>query len=108
MLFEIKEISEVIAERRLYLEGQPGTIIRILLGKPQRAPSPSNEDAMLCPHQIIGVGTRRVRSAWGVDGFQALRMAMQMIGSELYFSLNRKFDGKEERQATWAFRYHPV
>jgi hypothetical protein len=49
---------------------------------------------MLCPHQILGVGDERVRSATGVDAFQALQLAMEMIGSELYFSLNRKFDGK--------------
>jgi hypothetical protein len=93
-VFDIKEISQVIAERRLYLEDQPESSIRILLGKPQRVPSPSNKDFVLCPYQILGIGDEKVRSAGGVDEVQALQLAMEMIGSELYFKLNRRYNGK--------------
>jgi hypothetical protein len=93
-MFEIKEIGQVIAERRLYLEGQPGTNIRVLIGRPQRLPSASNKDFVLCPYQILGIGDEKVRSAGGVDEVQGLQLAMEMIGSELYFKLNRKCAGK--------------
>jgi hypothetical protein len=94
MMFEIKEISEVIAQRCLSLEDQPDTNIRILLGKPQHVASPSNDDFVLCPYQIVGIGDEKVRSAGGVDEVQALQLAMEMIGSELYFKLNRNYGGK--------------
>lgn len=91
-MFEIKEISEVIAERRLSIVGQPDVVVRILLGKPHR-PDPSNNNYVLCPHQILGIGDQKVRSAAGVDDFQALQLAMEMIGSVLYFVLNRECGG---------------
>ncbi len=94
MIFEIKEISEAIAERYLYLEGQPDMKIRVRIGKPQRVTSPQRNDFVFCPYQIIGIGDEKVRSAGGVDEVQALQLAMVMIGSELYFLLNRKYDGK--------------
>jgi len=49
---------------------------------------------VLCPYQILGIGDERVRCAGGVDAVQALQLAMEMIGSELYFKLNRQHDGK--------------
>jgi hypothetical protein len=93
-MFEIKEISQIIAERHLYLEGQPETSIRVLIGKPQTLPGPSKNDFVLCPYQILGIGDEKVRSAGGVDEVQALQLVMEMIGSELYFKLNRKYGGK--------------
>ena len=93
-ILEIKEISQVVAERLLYLDGEPGTRIRVLVGRPQTLPGPSNNNVVLCPYQILGVGDEKVRSAGGVDEIQALQLAMEMIGSELYFKLNRKYGGK--------------
>lgn len=93
-MFEIKEIREAVAERRLYIEGQPNTSIRVLVGKPQKAPGASEDDLVLCPYQILGIGDEKVRSAGGVDEVQALQLAMGMIGSELYFKLNRHCGGK--------------
>jgi hypothetical protein len=94
IMFQIKEIGEVVAERRLYLEGEPNTSIRVLVGKPQKAPGTSEDDLVLCPYQILGIGDERVRSAGGVDEVQALQLAMGMIGSELYFKINRQHGGK--------------
>jgi len=87
-MFESNEIKEVIAERHLYLDGQPGITIRVLLGKPQ-----GTAGLMLCPYQIVGIRDEKVRCAGGVDAFQSLQLAMEMIGSELYFKLNRRHDG---------------
>lgn len=93
-MFEISEISEVVAERRLYLEGEPDTNICVRLGRPQKISSPTSGDVVLCPYQILGIGDEKVRSAGGVDEIQALQLAMEMVGSELYFKLNRKCGGK--------------
>jgi hypothetical protein len=93
-MFEINEISEVIAERHFYLEGTPNRNIRVLIGKPQKVANPSNGDLVFCPYQVLGIGDEKVRSAGGVDEVQALQLAMEMIGSELYFKLNRKCGGK--------------
>jgi hypothetical protein len=93
MMFEIKEITEIIAERRLYLEGQPDIKIRVILGKPLRMTRSSHNAFVLCPYQIIGIGDEKVRSASGIDEVQALQLAMEMIGSELYFKLNRNCGG---------------
>lgn len=93
-MFNIKEVGDVIAERRLCLEGQPNVLIRVLLGRPRVALGSSNESLVLCPYQILGIGDEGVRCAGGVDAVQALQLAMEMIGSELYFKLNRQHDGK--------------
>lgn len=93
-MFDISEIKEIVAERRLYIAGRPDIIIRVLLGKPQEAPEASSGDFMLCPYQILGIGDEKVRVGGGVDAMQALQLAMEMIGAELYFKLNRQQDGK--------------
>ncbi|HXM69270.1 MAG TPA: hypothetical protein VN911_21265 [Candidatus Acidoferrum sp.] len=90
----LKEIGEVIAERSLYLEGQPATKIRVLLGRPQERPAASDEGLSLCPYQILGIGDEKVRFAGGTDSVQALQLAMEMIGSELYFKINRRHNHK--------------
>lgn len=82
-MFDLKDVGEVIAERRLYLEGEPQRKIRVLLGKPQTRPAPSNEEFSLCPYQIVGIGDETVKAAGGVDAVQALQLALRMIGAEL-------------------------
>lgn len=110
-MFQIKEIRDVVAERPLYLEGQADSSIRVVLGKPQRAPGSSDDDLILCPYQILGIGDEKVRSAGGADAVQALQLAMGMIGSELYFKLNRQHGGKlrweGERTGISVFPYRP-
>jgi len=49
---------------------------------------------MLCPYQILGTGDEKVRYAGGVDAVQALQLAMEKIGAELYFKLDRQLGGK--------------
>jgi hypothetical protein len=92
--FALKEIGEVMAERMLFLEGQPANKIRVLLGRPQKRPIESDEGLSLCPYQILGIGDEKVRVAGGVDDFQAIQLAMEMIGAELYFKINRRHDQK--------------
>jgi hypothetical protein len=93
-MFDIERLDEIIATRRLYLDGDPDVTVQILLGRPQASPISSNDGFMLCPYQILGIGDQKVRCAGGVDAFQALQLAMEMIGSELYIKLNPRHDGK--------------
>jgi hypothetical protein len=93
-MFNIKEKKNVIAERRLYLETEPGRSVRVLLGKPQKASAADSVgDFMLCPYQILGIGDEKVRVGGGVDAIQALQLTMAMIGAELHLKLNPQHGG---------------
>jgi hypothetical protein len=93
-VFYLKQIEEIVAERQLYLEGDPATKIRVLLGRPHVRLNASNNELTFCPYQILGIGDEKVRAAGGVDAFQALQLAMEMIGAELYFKLNHRYNDK--------------
>jgi len=75
-------IGEVIAERKLRLAQRDGrvTTITVKLGKPLEFP---DETGFYAPFQIIGVGSEKAKYAGGVDGIQALQLAMKMIGAYL-------------------------
>ena len=77
-----KEIAlgEVIAERALFLDGAES--VHVLIGAPQVAYTPHLESA--CPWRIEGLGSARTRYTCGGDRVQALLLALQRIGSDLY------------------------
>src|SRR5580698_10621053 len=93
-VFKPDTIGEVIAERRLSVEGSLNGIsaIRVLMGKPERTP---NSTDCFCPFQVIGIGSDKVRCAYGIDEFQAIQLAMAGIGAYLD-SLNEA-EGKHLR-----------
>ena len=66
-----------IAARRVY-RAASGTRVVVTLGVPQ--PVPGSDWG--CPLQITGLNTiwRRPRYVFGIDGFQALHLAMQRAG----------------------------
>jgi hypothetical protein len=39
-----------------------------------------------CSFRIEGIGSGNVRRVWGIDGFQAIQLAMMAVGAELYSS----------------------
>ena len=44
-----------------------------------------------CCHYVIdGLGSSHTREVWGIDSFQAVQLAMQSIGAELYSSQEAK------------------
>ena len=51
------------------------------MGKPRKLPDSQGDS--FCPWQIIGIGDERVRYAAGIDGVQALDLAMKVIGAYL-------------------------
>jgi hypothetical protein len=92
-----KEIGEVIAERWLYLEGEPQKRIRVVLGKPIERPNGSEHGLSYCPYQILGIGDEKVRYSGGVDCFQAIELAMGLIGADLYL----KFNPRNDQRLRW-------
>jgi hypothetical protein len=69
-----------IAARRVY-KAPGGKPVVVTLGVPQAVPGSD----WGCPLQITGLNTtwRRPKYVFGIDGFQALHLAMQAAGAEL-------------------------
>jgi hypothetical protein len=65
-----------------------GREVEIQIGKPMQEDSIINETRRdsYCPYRIKGIGNGKVRKIWGIDGFQAIQLAMSAIGAELYSS----------------------
>jgi hypothetical protein len=76
------QLGQVIAERRLFLDGIES--VRVLIGQPLLAHTPHLESA--CPWRIEGMGSGKIRYAVGIDQVQAVWLAMQSIGGDLYAS----------------------
>jgi hypothetical protein len=74
------EIGTVVAERVLILDSDTKVIARI--GLPYTPAEFPNES--WCPWQIDGLGSAVVRRTIGIDSVQALWLAFQIVGSELY------------------------
>ena len=76
------EIGTVVAERVLIPDSDTRVIARI--GLPYTPPEFPNES--WCPWQIEGLGSGIVRRTIGIDSIQALWLAFQSTGCELYAS----------------------
>jgi len=86
------ELGEVLATRELTVEGSSKERITVIMGMPRRE-SESPHD-FICPIQITGIGSETVKHVRGVDAFQALKLAMEMLGTQLYVSVNRQVCGR--------------
>lgn len=82
---KLDKIETIVATRNLMLAGSRRIII--FLGKPEKFP---DSDDYYCPYQIIGLGAEKVRYAGGIDAVQALQLALNMIGADLYTSAESK------------------
>jgi len=56
------------------------------MGKPQQFPDAQD---YYCPYQIKGVGTEKIRWSGGIDAFQAIELALKMIGADLKSLVHR-------------------
>jgi hypothetical protein len=74
------ELGEIIARRELSLSG--GGHVLIEIGIPFEVKFEHPE--YWCPYRITGIGSGRVRRTVGIDAVQALMLALQIIGSDLY------------------------
>ena len=71
-----------IASRKLYFMGPPGKFIEIRIFAPESELSGS----WSCRYEIDWPDRPRSMTAWGKDTVQALVIALNMIGSEIYTS----------------------
>ena len=77
----LDNVGKIIAERVLDLEAVGGRReVRVLIGEPQ--PIPDSTDCF-CPYQIVGLSDDTVRYTEGVDGAQAIYIAMECVGTLL-------------------------
>ncbi len=75
-------MSETIAVRRLRWEGEPSREVVVSIGKPVETPGVDAE--FYCPIQTTGLGDfDLVTAIYGVDGFQAIELALRFIGYRL-------------------------
>jgi hypothetical protein len=76
----LKDVGQVIGTRDLDLDGKRAATV--IVGAPQKHP----EGDYFCAYQITGIGDERIRYAMGIDGLQALQLALKKIGTDLYTS----------------------
>jgi hypothetical protein len=77
----LDNVGKIIAERVLDLEGSEGPReVRVLIGEPQRIPDSTD---CFCPYRIVGLASDTVRYTEGVDGAQAIYLAMEAVGTLL-------------------------
>lgn len=75
-------MTEVIAVRRLWWEGEPRREVLVRIGKPTETLGITGE--FYCPIQTSGLGNDEFATAiFGVDGFQAIELAVRFIGYRL-------------------------
>jgi hypothetical protein len=90
-------MTEVIAVRRFWWEGETGRELVVSIGKPQQAPGGNGE--FYCPIQLTGFGDDKfVQPIFGVDGFQAIELALKFIGYRL-----SDIDQKNGGRLRWEF-----
>ena len=80
--FRGRGLGAIIAERQLYLDDEASVGVRIGMPITDESDHPMSG----CPYQIDGIGSGKVRFAYGEDRVQALWLALQMVGADLYFS----------------------
>lgn len=79
------KLGEPIAERELDYYSEKGKeILIVTLGKPRLDSDP--EGGWECPIQI----GEKVKLAYGIDSYQALSMALQLISIELRYLSNKQ------------------
>lgn len=79
----LENVGQVLAERRLELDAAVKgrrQEVTVLIGAPR--PLPGSND-YFCAYQIVGLADETVRYAGGVDGAQALYLAMEAVGTYL-------------------------
>lgn len=78
---KLDTVGPIIATRTLTL-AKKGSV-KVTIGKPEKFPDGGD---YYCPYQITGIGSGKIKYAGGVDSVQALFLALQNIGTDLYTS----------------------
>lgn len=83
--------DDFIATRSLKLAGETPSEVTVSIKRPAPDDGPYK-----CEYQIVGIGGGNVQYAMGEDSMQALVLALQMIGADLYTS-----EAAKEGRLTW-------
>jgi hypothetical protein len=85
-------MTEVIAVRRFWWDGEPERPLFVSIGKPVQAADGKGE--FYCPIQTVGFGNDSyVQPIFGVDAFQAMELAIRFVGWRM-FDINAKNGGR--------------
>lgn len=85
-------MTEVIATRRFWWEGEPDRHLLVNIGKPAQTPDSKGE--FYCPIQTTGLGNDGfVQPIFGVDAFQAIELAIRYVGWRM-FDISAKNGGR--------------
>ncbi len=77
----LESVGTILAERILELDDTSGRrLVTVLIGLPRNIPGALD---FFCPYQVLGLGDCAVRYAEGVDGAQAVYLAMEALGALL-------------------------
>ena len=83
---KLESVGEIIATRELDLAGSEEKLT-VSIGIPKKFPDSSD---YFCPFEIRRLRSGKVSYAGGIDGIQALLLALKKIGAELYTSEEAK------------------
>lgn len=83
--------NDFIAMRSLELAGETPAEVTVGIKRPVPDDGPYK-----CEYQIVGIGSGKIRYAMGEDSMQALMLALQTIGTDLYTS-----GASKEGRLTW-------
>ena len=101
-------MTEAIAVRHLSWEGEQNREVLVTIGKPAETPDVAGE--FYCPIQTTGLGNDEfVTAIFGVDGFQAIELALRYISWRLA-DINTKNGGRlrwldEQLPKEWAHQH---
>jgi hypothetical protein len=79
------ELGQVVATRTFSVNEEP---VELLIGAPRAYPDGND---YFCPFQVKGIGDERVRHAGGIDGLQALILAVERAA--MYLSSTEEVRG---------------
>jgi len=83
--------GNAIAERHFMATDRSGRRLRLVIFAPVLSDDGKN---YYCRYAIEGSPERHVREGWGVDGMQALLLAMKMLTADLEFFRDEEFGGE--------------
>lgn len=89
---ENHELGQIIAARKI--KTPIGTTLEVRMGIPRPYKMESGDS--YCPVQIVGGSRDSVMKVGGVDSFQAIQLAMMIIGTNLAVLNSSEYDGKLE------------
>jgi hypothetical protein len=89
---ESKELGQIIARR--IIKTPDGKTLEVRMGIPRPYDGATGDS--YCPVQIVGALSDRVIETGGVDSFQAIQLALRIVGTNLALLNAHEYDGKLE------------